>query len=72
MSSSNKSIVTFNLSFLFHRNDLLQEAMRDLIPWVKSKKILFPPLTSFSLNNVSLAHKSIESGNSIGKIILIP
>jgi NADPH:quinone reductase-like Zn-dependent oxidoreductase len=72
MSSSNKSIITFNLSFLFSRKDLLQEAMSDLISWIKNKKIVFPPTQSFPLNKVDLAHKGLESGETVGKIVLIP
>ena len=33
MTSQNKSLITFNLSFLFGKEDLFQEAMRDLLKW---------------------------------------
>jgi len=70
MTSANKSIIAFNLSYLFHRSDLLQEAMQDLLSWVEAGKIHPPPLQVFAFENVAAAHAALESGNTVGKLVL--
>ena len=70
MTRDNKSIVTFNLSYLFHRMDLLKEAMQDLINWVEQGKIKAPPLQIIPFEQVAEAHRLLESGNTVGKLVL--
>ncbi|MBG07536.1 MAG: zinc-binding dehydrogenase [Halobacteriovoraceae bacterium] len=70
MSNLNKSLITFNLSFLFSRKDLLEEAIFDLLSMLKEEKIKLPPITTFPLKEVAKAHQAIESGETIGKIVL--
>lgn len=70
LPNQNKSIVSFNLSFLFDRSDLLTEGMDDMLRWVDEGR-LHPPLTrEFPLEAAAEAHKAIESGQSVGKLIL--
>ena len=68
----NKSIVAFNLSFLFDRRDLLDEAMSAILRWIEEGKIKPPTVTTFSLEDVAKAHIAIESGQTVGKLVLIP
>ena len=70
MTGDNKSLIAFNLSYLFHRLDLLDEAMGDLLKWVEEGKILAPPLQAFSFENVADAHRALESSRTVGKLIL--
>ncbi|MFL5785533.1 MAG: medium chain dehydrogenase/reductase family protein [Bacteriovoracaceae bacterium] len=70
MTSENKSLITFNLSFLFGRKDLFQEAMTDLLRWHQEGKLIAPPVKAFPLENVAEAHKELESGKTIGKLVL--
>ena len=70
MTQENKSLMAFNLSFLFHRMDLLQESMQDLLKWVEEGKIKAPVLHPFPFEKVADAHRALESGNSVGKLIL--
>lgn len=72
MTSDNKSIITFNLSFLFHRTDLLNEAMVDLLKWHGEGKIQLLSPTCYSLERVGDAHRDLESGSTVGKLVLIP
>jgi len=72
MTQENKSLVAFNLSFLFHRKDLLLEAMQDLIKWVEEGTIIAPALQPFPLEKVADAHRALESGTTVGKLILKP
>jgi NADPH:quinone reductase-like Zn-dependent oxidoreductase len=70
MTNDNKSLIAFNLSYLFHRMDLLKESMRDLMQWVAEGKIKAPPLKSFPFESVADAHRALESGQTVGKLIL--
>ena len=70
MTSANKGVVAFNLSFLFDRTDLLQEAVGDLIAWVEAGKLHAPAVRSFALADVARAHAALESGETTGKLVL--
>lgn len=70
MTGANKSIITFNLSYLFHRMDLFKEAMHDLLRWVEEGKIKMPPVQAVSFEKVAEAHQALESGTTVGKLIL--
>jgi NADPH:quinone reductase-like Zn-dependent oxidoreductase len=71
LPNQNRSIISFNLSFLFNRTDLLSEGMEDMRRWIDEGKLQAPRTTCFPLHQVADAHKLIESGRSIGKLILI-
>ena len=70
MTSDNRSVMAFNLSFLFHRAELLRAAFAELLaltpPLQEQPRICFP------LAEVARAHQHIESGESVGKLILCP
>jgi NADPH:quinone reductase-like Zn-dependent oxidoreductase len=70
LTNDNKSLIAFNLSYLFHRTDLIEETMRELMKWVAEGKIKAPPLQSFSYERVADAHRALESGRTVGKLIL--
>ena len=70
MTSENKSLITFNLSFLFNRKDLLEEGMQALLKWLHEGRILPPKVKVYPLEEVGMAHKELESGKSIGKIVI--
>jgi NADPH:quinone reductase-like Zn-dependent oxidoreductase len=70
MTSENKSVIAFNLSFLFDRSDLLQEAMSALSAWVETGQLQAPPVRTFPLAHVAETHRALESGETIGKLVL--
>ena len=70
MTTENKSVVAFNLSFLFSRTDLLHAAVNDLTAWVEAGKIHPPKVRSFALADVAQAHRALESGGTTGKLVL--
>lgn len=70
MLSSNKTVSGFNISFLFSRTDLLDEAMVELLAWLRAGKLRAPGISEIPFADVAEAHRLIESGNSTGKIIL--
>jgi len=70
MTNDNKSIISFNLSYLFHRSDLLGEALEHLVTWVEEGKIKPVPLQRFPFEKVADAHRALESGTTVGKLVL--
>jgi NADPH:quinone reductase-like Zn-dependent oxidoreductase len=70
MTSKNKSLVTFNLSFLFDKKDLFRSAIVHLVEMLEEGKITGPQTTSYAFENVGEAHRAIESGQTTGKIVL--
>lgn len=72
LPNQNKSIISFNLSFLFDRKDLLEEGMADLLRWIAAGKLKPPVTRTFPLSQAAEAHRAIESGMSVGKLILKP
>jgi NADPH:quinone reductase-like Zn-dependent oxidoreductase len=72
MCNENKSVIAFNLSFLFNQVELLQGAMVDLIRWIDAEKIRPPKVTPFPMSQVAEAHRTIESGQSVGKLVIVP
>jgi len=70
MTSENKGVVAFNLSFLFGRTDLLQTAVNDLTAWVEAGSLRAPQVRSYALADVAQAHRALESGETTGKLVL--
>jgi len=72
MHTNNSSLVTFNLSFLFDRKDLLKIAMKSLVGMLEDGTIGLPEITEYPLDSVIQAHKDLQSGMTKGKLVLIP
>lgn len=71
MTNANKSVLAFNLSYLFDRLDLLAIAHADLMGLVRSGKIRPLPVTDFPFEQVAEAQRTLESGTSTGKLCLV-
>ncbi|MFL5347744.1 MAG: medium chain dehydrogenase/reductase family protein [Hyalangium sp.] len=72
LTNDNTSVLAFNLSYLFERREILAEAMARLLAWVEEGKLVAPPVTRFPLDQVAEAHRAIESGTTVGKLVLVP
>jgi NADPH2:quinone reductase len=64
--------MAFNVSYLFDRVDLIEEGMTQLLEWFENKTIVAPPVTTYPLADVARAHADIESGKTVGKLVLVP
>jgi len=71
MHNQNKSVVTFNLSFLFDRKDLFQIAMQSLYTWFKEEKIRMPEITPYAFEEADKAHRDLQLGETVGKLVLV-
>ncbi|MBK9034279.1 MAG: zinc-binding dehydrogenase [Myxococcales bacterium] len=72
MTNHGKSVLAFNLSYLFDRDDLIQEGMAQLAGWLEAGAIVAPPVVTYPLADVARAHADIESGKTVGKLVLVP
>jgi len=72
MVPENRSVLGFNLSFLFDRTDLYAEVMTRVLAMVESgeMKLEKGDVTMYQLGDVGEAHKAIESGLTTGKLVL--
>ena len=72
MVPENRSVLGFNLSFLFERTDLYAEVMTRVLKHVVSGKIKTSKsdVTVYQLEDVGKAHAAIESGLTTGKLVL--
>jgi NADPH:quinone reductase-like Zn-dependent oxidoreductase len=72
MTGRNASVLAFNLSYLFERREVLADGMARLLAWVAEGRLRAPTVTTFPLDRVADAHRAIESGTTIGKLVLLP
>ncbi len=72
MTNDSRSVLAFNLSYLFERRELLDEAMQQIVGWLDAGKLVPPPVVSYPLADVARAHADIESGRTVGKLVLLP
>ena len=70
MTNSNRSVLAFNLSYLFRQTELLREVMERLLGWLEEGRIAPPPVKTFPFDEVAAAHREIESGLTVGKLVL--
>jgi NADPH:quinone reductase-like Zn-dependent oxidoreductase len=71
MTNENKSVMAFNLSYLFDRPELLDEAMTAIFGWIGSGQLAPPKVTTFPFEKVADAQRAIESGETTGKLVLV-
>ena len=72
MVPQNKSVLAFNLSFLFDQKELLDEAMDELLGWLASGQLRVPHVSAYPLAEVRQAHADLEGGKTVGKLVLVP
>jgi len=72
LTTHNRSVLGFNLSFLFDRSALMRAAMEQLLAWVEQGSIRLPSIKTYPFERVAAAHRDLESGQTIGKLVLTP
>jgi len=71
MVNENRSVMAFNLSYLFDRQELLADAMGKLLGWLAEGRIKAPPVTTYPVAEVAAAHRDLEAGHTVGKLVLL-
>lgn len=70
LTTDNRSVLAFNLSFLSQRTDLLLPAMRRILTGFEHGDLRCPAITVYPLDQVARAHAALESGQTVGKLVL--
>jgi len=70
MTTTNRAVMGFNVVFLAHRSDLAKEGFDSMMRWAAEGQLKKPPVTTFPVEKVADAHRAIESGKTVGKVIL--
>jgi NADPH:quinone reductase-like Zn-dependent oxidoreductase len=70
LTNDNRSVLAFNLSYLFEAESLLTESMTRLCGWLADARLRPPPITRYPLADVASAHRTLESGATVGKLVL--
>lgn len=72
LTNRSRSIMAFNLSYLFERQDILREAGASMAGHIADGSFRPPTVTTYALERASQAHSDIESGQTVGKLVLLP
>jgi NADPH:quinone reductase-like Zn-dependent oxidoreductase len=72
LTQMNRSVMGFNLSYLFDHTDRLERGMELLLRWADDGVLQPPAIEAFALADVADAHRRLESGATVGKLVLRP
>ena len=72
MTQSNRSVMAANLSFLAAEAPLLGRGMEWLLEKFATGALTPPTVTTFPLDAAAEAQRTIESGKTVGKLVLLP
>ena len=61
----------FNLSYMFSEKERLKEYYTDLFSWVADGSLKVAKVTEFPMKDVAAAHRALESGSTVGKLVLL-
>lgn len=70
LTGKNITISGFNLIYLFEKAERFREIMDTLLRWDAEGLIPETPVTAYAFEEVVQAHKAMESGNTVGKLVL--
>jgi len=71
MTLSNKTVSGFNLIFLFDEVATFRRMMNDLLTWDRAGHLPATPTTVYRFEEVATAHRDMESGKTVGKLVLV-
>jgi len=63
-------VLGFNLSFFADETAFIRAFLKQIGDWVEQGRVSAPPVKAFRLEQVSEAHSWIQTGQSIGKLVL--
>lgn len=72
MTNDNKAVLAFNLSYMFDHAGVLHEALSELQQWAAQGALKPAPTQRFPLREAAAAHRALQSGDTVGKLVLVP
>jgi NADPH:quinone reductase-like Zn-dependent oxidoreductase len=70
LTTRNRSVLGFNLSFLFDKQSLMEAGLRQLRQWLEDGKLQPPRVSVYPFGRAAQAHRDLESGQTVGKLVL--
>ncbi|MFI5362460.1 MAG: zinc-binding dehydrogenase [Elusimicrobiota bacterium] len=70
LTASNRAVMGFNVVFLTDKASLAKDGFDAIARWARSGELRKPPITSFPFEKVADAHRALESGETVGKLVL--
>jgi NADPH:quinone reductase-like Zn-dependent oxidoreductase len=70
MGGVNKAVMGFNLSFFANEREMLSSLFSQIITWIEEGKLHCPRVVELPMEEIREAHDLIQSGRTIGKIVL--
>jgi NADPH:quinone reductase-like Zn-dependent oxidoreductase len=70
LTDQNRSVLAFNLSYLFDELGIFEEALAEIVPALESGALRALPVTRVPFEDVQEAHRMLHSGTSLGKVVL--
>ncbi|HXS99744.1 MAG TPA: zinc-binding dehydrogenase [Elusimicrobiota bacterium] len=70
MTATNRAVMGFNVVFLTDKASLAKEGFDAIAGWARSGELKKPPVTEFPVERVADAHAALESGETVGKLVL--
>ncbi len=70
MTATNRAVLGFNVVFLTERSDFAQAGFDAITGWMKSGRLKKAPVTEFPVERVADAHRALEAGDTVGKLVL--
>lgn len=70
MTTKNHSVLGFNLSYLFDKRELMARGLQQILQWLEEGKLSPPAVTAYAFDAVAEAHRDLESGQTVGKLVL--
>jgi NADPH:quinone reductase-like Zn-dependent oxidoreductase len=70
MTASNRAVMGFNVVFLTEKAELAREGFDKVAGWARDGLLKKMPVTAFPVREVAQAHRALESGTTVGKLVL--
>jgi len=70
MGGANKAVMAFNLSFFSDETKMLSSLFTQILTWIEQGKLDCPRVVEMPMGEIRQAHDLIQSGTTVGKIVL--
>lgn len=70
MTATNRAVLGFNIVFLTDRAELAKDGFDAIASWMESGQLKKPPVAEFPAERVADAHRALEAGDTVGKLVL--
>jgi len=70
MTATNRAVLGFNVVFLTDKAELAKDGFDAIAGWMSRGELKKAPVTEFPVERVADAHRALEAGDTVGKLVL--